>query len=129
MSKHKVSWGNGVTLQQQILERALGIELTNTGNIIRRTGVFDDVDAKYGIPEEEREKIEASTEGQPEMAGGDISPINEAIMRKEITIRPKRPFIGEEKLNLSDLFDINRAQSNIYEIENKIKEILKDNNE
>lgn len=120
-------------LQQQRIERAMGIELTNTGNIIRRTGVFDDVDAKYGIPEEERAKIEASTEGQPEMAGGDIggdlSPINESIMRKEITIRPKKPFIGEEKINLSDLFDVNRAQSNIYEIENKIKEILRDNNE
>ena len=47
-------------LQQQRLERAIGFELTNTQNIIKRSGVFDEVDSKYGIPEEEREKLEAA---------------------------------------------------------------------
>jgi len=45
-------------LQQQRMERAIGAELMNTPQIIRRTGVFDDVDKKYGIPEEERKQIE-----------------------------------------------------------------------
>ena len=45
-------------LQQQRMERAIGAELMNTAQIIRRTGVFDDVDKKYGIPEEERKQIE-----------------------------------------------------------------------
>jgi len=45
-------------LQQQRMERAIGAELMNTAQIIRRTGVFDDVDKKYGISEEERKKIE-----------------------------------------------------------------------
>lgn len=122
-------------LQQQRLERALGVELNGTGNIIRRTGVFDDVDSKYGIPEEEREKIEASGEGQAPMddtgIGGDMGgAINEEYIRKkQVTVKPKKPFIGEEKYDLEDLFDIKRAQSNIYEIENKIKEILRDNEE
>src|SRR5210317_1021388 len=39
-------------LQQQRLERALGAELGITQNIIKRTGVFDEVDKKYGITEE-----------------------------------------------------------------------------
>ena len=47
-------------LQQQRLERGIGAELTATPNIIKRSGVFDEVDSKYGIPEEEREKLEAS---------------------------------------------------------------------
>ena len=45
-------------LQQQRMERAIGAELMSTAQIIRRTGVFDDVDKKYGIPEEERKQIE-----------------------------------------------------------------------
>ena len=47
-------------LQQQRLERAIGTELMNTAMIIKRSGVFDDVDKKYGIPEEERKKLEAA---------------------------------------------------------------------
>ena len=34
--------------------------------------------------------------------------------------------LGEEKLEFSDLFDMDRAQRNIYEIENKLKDILND---
>jgi hypothetical protein len=34
--------------------------------------------------------------------------------------------LGEEKTEFTDLFDMDRAQQNIYEIENKIKDILND---
>lgn len=58
-------------LQQQRMERAIGAELMNTPQIIRRTGVFDDVDKKYGISEEERKKIEdALASGGTEAEGG-----------------------------------------------------------
>jgi len=61
-------------LQQQRMERAIGAELMNTPQIIRRTGVFDDVDKKYGIPEEERKQIEdtlaAGGGEEGAMAGG-----------------------------------------------------------
>jgi hypothetical protein len=53
-------------LQQQRLERAIGVELQNTAQIIRRSGVFDEVDKKYGISEEERKKIEAAGPAQPD---------------------------------------------------------------
>lgn len=57
-------------LQQQRIERAMGFELTNTQNIIKRSGVFDEIDKKYGIPEEERSKIEAA--GADGAEGGDM---------------------------------------------------------
>jgi hypothetical protein len=57
-------------LQQQRLERAIGFELTNTQMIIKRSGVFDDVDKKYGISEDERKKVEASMGGGNGAPGG-----------------------------------------------------------
>ena len=35
--------------------------------------------------------------------------------------------LGEETLSFDDLFDMNKAQQNIYEIENKIKDIIDEN--
>ena len=125
-------------LQQQRLERAMGFELQNTQNIIKRSGVFDDVDAKYGIPEEERKAAEASGQAGGDMAaGGDLGgagappppaggeggggePLSESRKSKILSM------LGEEKMDFTDLFDMNKAQQNIYEIENKIKDILND---
>jgi hypothetical protein len=123
-------------LQQQRLERAMGFELQNTQNIIKRSGVFDDVDAKYGIPEEERKAAESSgqtaapggdmggamggTPPPPEPAAGGAEPLSESRKSKILGM------LGEEKLDFNDLFDMNKAQQNIYEIENKIKDILND---
>ncbi len=126
-------------LQQQRLERAIGTELMNTQLIIRRSGIFDNVDAKYGIPEEEREKIEAQSAGGeagaeggglPEMggapptppAGGGEGPLSESVTKKSKILS----MLGEEKLKFEDLFDVNKAQQNIYEVESKINEILND---
>ena len=126
-------------LQQQRLERAIGAELTATNTIIKRSGIFDDVDKKYGIPEEEREKLEAAgATGAP--AGGDMgmggagapppaggapeaggeAPLSESRKSKILGM------LGEETLEIKDLFDINKAQQNIYEIENKLNDILND---
>ena len=114
-------------LQQQRLERAIGFELTNTQNIIKRSGVFDDVDSKYGVPESERVEGGSTPEGgemggempppPPEPAGGGEPPLSESKKDKILNM------LGEKK-DLNELFDYNRAQENIYEIENKIKDIL-----
>lgn len=149
-------------LQQQRLERAMGFELTNTQSIIRRSGVFDDVDKKYGIPEEERKKIESSMGSQggaPEgggMPGGGMpggggggggamemttpgeagagpttagapaptgaeggAPLAESSSQKEKILS-----MLNEDTNISDLFNMEKAQKNIYEIESKINDIL-----
>ncbi len=122
-------------LQQQRLERALGFELTNTQNVIRRSGVFDEVDKKYGIPEEEREKaMQAAAQGgegagmdlgggaPPPPAEGGGEPLSESKSKKSKILG----MLGEEKLEFNDLFDMDKAQRNIYEIENKLKDILND---
>ena len=125
-------------LQQQRLERALGFELTNTQNVIKRSGLFDEVDKKYGIPEEEREKAmeAASAEGGGDMGGMDLGggapppaeggggePLSESTKSKKSKILG---MLGEEKQTFSDLFNMDKAQRNIYEIENKLNDILND---
>jgi hypothetical protein len=132
-------------LQQQRLERAMGFELQNTQLIIRRSGVFDGVDAKYGIPEEEREKAEAAAAGgeagaegalgggmdmgggggapaMPEAPAGGEGPLSESTSRKSKILG----MLGEEKEDFNILFDMEKAQRNIYEIETKITDILND---
>jgi hypothetical protein len=118
-------------LQQQRLERAMGFELTNTQNIIKRSGVFDVVDKKYGIPEEERAKVEAAGGGETPGGGMDMGggappaaeppggegPLSESKKSKILGM------LGEGD-DLSQLFDINKAQQNIYEIETKLNDIL-----
>ena len=137
-------------LQQQRLERALGFELTNTQNVIKRSGVFDEVDAKYGIPEEEREK--AMTNASPEggeggpmgggmdmggggaeppapaggAAGGGEEPLSENTLAKKSKKSKILGMLGEEKEDFNILFDMEKAQQNIYEIETKINDMLND---
>jgi len=118
-------------LQQQRLERAIGFELTNTQNVIKRSGVFDNVDAKYGVPESERVEGGATPEEggmgadmggmetapPPPPSEGGEAPLSESKKDKILNM------LGEGK-DINDLFDMNKAQQNIYEIENKIKDIL-----
>lgn len=139
-------------LQQQRLERAIGFELTNTQNIIKRSGVFDDVDAKYGIPEEDREKLEASGalggeapggaggspmgggggalgETEPAPTGGEAEPSGAPLSESMLNKSKKSKILsmlGDEKEDFNVLFDMERAQQNIYEIENKLNDILND---
>jgi len=116
-------------LQQQRLERAIGFELTNTQNVIKRSGVFDDVDSKYGIPETEREQGGTPPEGgamgadmggapPPPPSGGE-APLSENETKKNNILS----LLGDDD-KLNDLFDYDKAQQNIYEIENKLNDIL-----
>jgi hypothetical protein len=128
-------------LQQQRLERALGFELTNTQNVIKRSGVFDEVDAKYGIPEEDREKaMEAAGGaeggdmgggmdmggGAPPPSGGGDAPLSESTLQRKSKKSKILSMLGEEKEDFNILFDMEKAQQNIYEIETKINDMLND---
>jgi hypothetical protein len=114
-------------LQQQRLERAIGFELTNTQNVIKRSGIFDDVDSKYGVPEEERQEGgETPPEGGMDMGGGATSPPPSGGGETPLSESKKEKILsmlGDDN-KLGDLFDINKAQQNIYEIENKLKDML-----
>jgi hypothetical protein len=122
-------------LQQQRLERAMGFELTNTQNVIKRSGVFDEVDSKYGVPEEEREQggdapAGGGESGGMDMGGGAEPPASEAPpaggAEPLAESSKKRKILGMlgDSEEFTDLFDMNKAQQNIYEIENKLKDIL-----
>lgn len=118
-------------LQQQRLERAMGAELLSTQTIIRRTGVFDNVDSKYGISEEERKEVEEKLKSETSDEMGDPS------LPSPPTPSPS-PSGGEEPLNEEiDTFSFNgnkkideidflKGQKNIYEINERIKKILND---
>ena len=120
-------------LQQQRLERAMGFELTNTQLVIKRSGVFDEVDKKYGIPEGERQELEAGgVEGESPDGGmggdmgspppppvGDEGPLGESTKKSKIL-----GMLGDSEKSFDELFDIDKAQRNIYEIENKLKDII-----
>jgi hypothetical protein len=123
-------------LQQQRLERAMGSELMVTNTIIKRSGVFDEVDSKYGISEEERAKVEAAggagaEDGGMDMGGmpsgggepADAEPSEPLSERKKYS--KIRSVLGESQ-EITDLFDLEKAQKNIYEIENKLNDILND---
>jgi hypothetical protein len=129
-------------LQQQRLERALGAELGITQNIIKRTGVFDEVDKKYGISEKDRQLMDDSMApedgggdmgGAPPMGGDDAPPMDDAPLNenKKTSLSESKKskilgMLGDETKDFDDLFDIDKAQRNIYEVENKIKDILKE---
>lgn len=129
-------------LQQQRMERAIGFELTNTQNIIKRTRVFDDIDAKFGIPEEDRKKMETQGSSQGESAGGgmDLGALGGGEAPSAPS-EPPPPAGGEPPLSegkiknlfnlekndvLEELIGFKKTQQNIYEIENKINDILND---
>ena len=124
-------------LQQQRLERAMGTELQNTAQIIKRSGVFDEVDSKYGIPEEERAEIEAQAGAAGDegaLGGGGSMPPSAASeppgeASEPLSERKKfskiRSVLGESQEN-NDLFNLEKAQKNIYEIENKLNDIIND---
>ena len=123
-------------LQQQRLERALGGELGATPNIIKRTGVFDEVDKKYGIPEEERQSMDTSSpagDDMGDMGGGPPPPAGDIGGEEPLSEGAKKSnkskilsMLGDESQDFDDLFDVNKAQQNIYEVENKLKDILND---
>ncbi len=117
-------------LQQQRIERAIGFELTNTQNVIKRSGVFDNVDSKYGIPEKEREASAGAPGEAPGGMGGELGggapPPPPAGGGGEAPLSESKKLKITEMLDENEEFDFNKAQENIYEIENKLKDILND---
>ena len=53
-------------LQQQRLEKAVSLEIQNTGNVITKTGIFDNVDRLYGNPSS------SGTTAPPPAEGGEM---------------------------------------------------------
>lgn len=130
--------------KQQRLERAIGAELIGTAKIIRRSGIFDGIDKKYGIPENEREKIDAqnptdtmgidgeSSNGFSGIPSAGLNTTPEDDNNEDTTMNEEKISVLDNMLSESinntslDLFKLKRNQANIDEINNKINKILKE---
>jgi hypothetical protein len=66
------------------------------------------------------------TGGSPAPAAGGEAPLSESTLPTKSKKSKILGMLGEEKEDFSALFDMKRAQQNIYEIENKLKDILND---
>ena len=74
--------------------------------------------------------------GAPPMGGADAPPMDDAplseekVKRKATLTESKKSkilgMLGDETKDFDDLFDLDKAQRNIYEVENKLKDILKE---
>lgn len=59
-------------LQQQRLEKAVGVELTNTGTIITKTGIFDNIDKLYGTTTSGSTEQQEAPPPSEDMGMGDL---------------------------------------------------------
>jgi len=129
-------------LQQQRMEKAIGEELNQTATIIKKTGIFTNIDKLYG--EEEAEET-PETGGEEAAMGGDVSvpgedlggdaPLEEpedtgggdapAGLELSSIDKSKLPLILE-KLNNNNNFNINTGKKELEDVSEKLDSLLKD---
>ena len=128
-------------LQQQRFEKAIAAELETTSEVIKKTGVFTNIDNLYGEPESDDTETTGDVEGGSDMGdsgmdmGGSEPAMDEPAMDDLPTddapaelgesenddlslILEKRDFGRPKKLNLM------KAQKDIAEMEDKLKNML-----
>ena len=86
-------------LQQQRMEKAIGEELNNTATIIKKTGIFANIDKLYGEMESDDETGEAGGAGE---VGGDMD-AGEMDSGAEVGGGPPADTAGAEDLELADI--------------------------
>ena len=122
-------------IQQQRVERAVSGELGATAEVIKHTGLFDNIDKLYGStsgatapPPEGGGAPAGGLGGAPEPGPGAGGPPPEAAPEPAgLTPEGKK----ERGLNIllendDDFFDFNRSSDSLLEIEKKLSNLLKD---
>jgi hypothetical protein len=129
-------------LQQQRMEKAIGEELNQTATVIKKTGIFTNIDKLYG---EEEATETPETGGEEAALGGDVSvpgedlggdsPIEEpadagggdapADLELASIDKSKLPLILE-KLNNNNNFNINTGKKELEDVSEKLDSLLKD---
>jgi len=126
-------------LQQQRMEKAIGEELNNTATVIKKTGIFANIDRLYG--EEEALGGEETPEGQADLAGGEVSlppsdmggDVGDDMGATGDAAGLELSSIGEsslplilEKLNNNNSVDLGRGNNKLTEVTEKLDSLLKD---
>lgn len=130
-------------LQQQRFEKAIATELENTANVIKKTGVFTNLDNLYGEPESEETEeggdgMDSESDGgdmggmPPEGdagdlggdldSGGDMEELGESSYSDLSVILENKDFGKPSTLDLS------KGQKEIAEMENTLKKMLGESN-
>ena len=134
-----------VDLQQQRLEKAVGVELTNTATVISKTGIFDGIDKMYGSTSGSTGTTPPPAGGEaPEMGGFEPSGLEEPGGAPPPPPPPPGPEPGgpagvtpeskRENLNIilesDDMFsedsfiDLSRGRNSLGDIEDELNKLL-----
>jgi hypothetical protein len=120
-------------IQQQRIEKAVAGELTATPEVIKHTGLFDNIDKLYGTT--------SGATATPESGGGDVGglggePAGAPAPPEEGPASPEPAGLTPESkkergLNIlleneDEFFDFDRSSESIDEIEKKLKKLLND---
>jgi hypothetical protein len=114
-------------LQQQRIERAVGEELKQTPLIIKKTGLFDNIDKLYGSV-----SGGTTTAGAPpppmgdDMGGMDmgIPPPAESGLAPESRDRNLNILLEHSKFNGTNYIPLSKGQKSLGDLENELKKLL-----
>tara|TARA_R110002012_G_C11664191_1_gene612498 strand:+ start:412 stop:2217 length:1806 start_codon:yes stop_codon:yes gene_type:complete len=124
-------------LQQQRMEKAIGEELNQTATIIKKTGIFTNIDKLYG--EEVAKEGGETPEDEAALGGDEISvpptdiggdePLGDADAVGDLELssikQSKLPLILE-KLDNNNTVDLNRGNRELSDVTEKLDSLLKD---
>ena len=120
-------------LQQQRMEKAIGEELNNTASVIKKTGIFNNIDKLYGESEVESEEGvegEEVTDDMPMDTGDDISmDTGDDTGGDDLELAD----IGEsglplilEKKNNNNRLQLDKSSESLDSVAEKLDSLLKD---
>ena len=124
-------------LQQQRMEKAIGEELNQTSTIIKKTGIFANIDKLYGEEEAaeggETPEDQAALDGDevslpPSDMGGDV-PMDDTAATGDLELasigQSKLPLILE-KLSNNNTVDLGRGNKELNDVTEKLDSLLND---
>jgi hypothetical protein len=117
------------------LEKALAAELLKTEQIIKRTGLFDEIDKIYGEPDAEYSASDMGEEAKPGGAGGPIGGLggfdesgNESPdLGNENEPNTSESQSNEEAPGSETIEPTSQSNQNLESVQRKIEKLLKEN--
>jgi hypothetical protein len=119
-------------LQQQRIEKAVSTELTNTPNVIKKTGLFDTLDKLYTEGPVSPETQAQTPPSPPEGMGGEPSlsppppPGAPEPGLETASIDKKFNVIFESNITVDEYFDLGKGNKSIETLNEEFDKLLKD---